>query len=67
MWKFSRSHIVKVVRPFAGGKRLELTTSPKIYFDLKDNLERDMRILPTGSWRRARVDLTHRAFLFDRV
>ena len=26
------SHIVKVVRPFAGGKRRELTTSPKIYF-----------------------------------
>ena len=25
-------HIVKVVRPFAGGKRRELTTSPKIYF-----------------------------------
>ena len=26
------SHIVKVVRPFAGGKRRELTTSPKVYF-----------------------------------
>jgi len=26
------SHIVKIVRPFAGGKRRELTTSPKIYF-----------------------------------
>ncbi len=26
------SHIVKVVRPFAGGKRRELTASPKIYF-----------------------------------
>ncbi|MCX7949906.1 MAG: ATP-binding protein [Treponemataceae bacterium] len=26
------SHIVKTVRPFAGGKRRELTTSPKIYF-----------------------------------
>jgi predicted AAA+ superfamily ATPase len=26
------SHIVKVVRPFAGGKRRELTTAPKIYF-----------------------------------
>lgn len=25
-------HIVKIVRPFAGGKRRELTTSPKIYF-----------------------------------
>jgi len=26
------SHIVKLVRPFAGGRRRELTTSPKIYF-----------------------------------
>ncbi|MFH1146643.1 MAG: ATP-binding protein [Pseudomonadota bacterium] len=26
------SHIVKVVRPFAGGKRRELTTAPKIFF-----------------------------------
>ncbi|NMC95815.1 MAG: ATP-binding protein, partial [Syntrophorhabdus sp.] len=26
------SHIVKVIRPFAGGKRRELTTSPKVYF-----------------------------------
>jgi uncharacterized protein len=26
------SHIVKMVRPFAGGKRRELTTAPKIYF-----------------------------------
>jgi len=26
------SHIIKVVRPYAGGKRRELTTSPKIYF-----------------------------------
>ena len=26
------SHIVKVVRPFAGGKRRELTTAPKVYF-----------------------------------
>jgi len=26
------SHILKVVRPFAGGKRRELTTSPKIFF-----------------------------------
>jgi len=26
------SHIVKVVRPFARGKRRELTTSPKVYF-----------------------------------
>ena len=26
------SHIVKVVRPYAGGKRRELTTAPKIFF-----------------------------------
>lgn len=26
------SHIIKTVRPFTGGKRRELTTSPKIYF-----------------------------------
>ncbi len=26
------SHIVKVVRPFFGGKRRELTTAPKVYF-----------------------------------
>jgi predicted AAA+ superfamily ATPase len=26
------SHIVKMVRPFVGGKRRELTTAPKIYF-----------------------------------
>ena len=26
------SHIIKVVRPFAGGKRRELTTAPKIFF-----------------------------------
>jgi hypothetical protein len=26
------SHIVKVVRPFTGGKRRELTTAPKIFF-----------------------------------
>ena len=26
------SHIVKMIRPFAGGKRRELTTAPKIYF-----------------------------------
>ena len=26
------SHIVKVVRPFAGGKRRELTSAPKIFF-----------------------------------
>ena len=26
------SHIVKVIRPFAGGKRRELTTTPKVYF-----------------------------------
>jgi len=60
------SHIVKVVRPFAGGKRRELTTSPKIYF----RPERQPRTGHGGSCRPAPgglawIDLTHRAFLFE--
>jgi len=40
-----KSHIVKVVRPFAGGKRRELTAAPKTFF--VDNGIRNQLLMPS--------------------